>query len=358
MLSGVTEFSESRRPAKAPTSPSRTPPTSTERRSVRTGPTSAPERGDRSGLRDALRRSRSRRRQPWRLDASQPERLGDGVEHLARDRSPRARFLRGERDRGRALLLGVRLAEKRRRARERLDVRLQERREDAPRRLGPPRDAGGVRGAPGSRRSAAPRQRKEERGGASRECRGPVIGGRRGPRPRGAVRPRGNRRASPKTTTTGAGAVSVAVAVGARFLFRRRSVPNEGERGAALCVDARRHAEIGEARLEAPRTQRGARAREVVPRDVSRLGGEARLRAIRSEDQRGARARNFAGARAVKIFLSRAAAAAATPRAEAHERVRRGRRGCARGERGGRERGDGEGRAGTQQARNALLETL
>ena len=245
------ETSKPRRSAKAPTgASSRAPPPPAERDARAVARRSPPDSTRRVRLRVVRarvpRRSRRYRRYPRCLDASQPERLGDQGERL--DEKNAASLLRG-------VLLVARLAEKRSRARERLDVRREERREDA--RSVPP-------GFRGSATRTTPRQREKERGGAPREFRGPFLRGRRGPRPRRAVRSGGNRRAPPKRDTT---------VVGVFFCLRVFR----------LRLAFHRHTEIGQpsrAVVRLPGAHEAASPREVVPRDVSRLGGEARLRAV------------------------------------------------------------------------------
>ena len=250
------ETSKPRRSAKAPTgASSRAPPPSAERdaRAVaRRSPPDSTRRGARVVRARVPRRSR---RYPRCLDASQPERLGDQGERLLERRTTRARFKKNAASLLRGVFLVARLAEKRSHARERLGVRREERREDA--RSVPP-------GFRGSATRTTPRQREKERGGAPREFRGPFLRGRRGPRPRRAVRSGGNRRAPPKRDAT---------VVGVFFCLRVFR----------LRLAFHRHTEIGQpsrAAVRLPGAHEAASPREVVPRDVSRLGGEARLRAV------------------------------------------------------------------------------
>ena len=258
------ETSKPRRSAKAPTgASSRAPPPPAERDARAVARRSPPDSTRRVRLRVVRarvpRRSRRYRRYPRCLDASQPERLGDQGERLLERRTTRARFKKNAASLLRGVFLVARLAEKRSHARERLGVRREERREDA--RRVPFRRSFGR-----SATRTTPRQREKERGGAPREFRGPFLGGRRGPRPRRAVRPGGNRRAPPKRDAT---FVLFCVLFCLRVLRLRLAF--------------HRHTEIGQpsrAVVRLPGAHEAASPREVVPRDVSRLGGEARLRAV------------------------------------------------------------------------------
>ena len=255
------ETSKPRRSAKAPTgASSRAPPFRRTRRSgvARRSPPDSTRRGARVVRARVPRRSR---RYPRCLDASQPERLGDQGERLLERRTTRARFKKN----AASLLRGPR----RRRARGVFSSR-------APRRGEATRASVSACGArsgakthgaslPVSEdaRARAPRQREKERGGAPREFRGPFLGGRRGPRPRRAVRSGGTAR-TPKTRRDSRRRLflSSRLSPSPRVPPPYRDRPAESSRGTT------------------PRSPRGREPPRSRTRDVSRLGGEARLRAV------------------------------------------------------------------------------